>query len=242
MSHSHYGTDCLHGHCNGSINCGQRLFSPNRSVELVMQEDGNLVLYRRKDLHPLWASNTNGSGAQVAVMQGDGNFVLYAPGGRPVWASNTNGKHNCRVALQNDGNLVVYDGHNHAVWASNTNNQCDDCQDSLHSGEKLLPGRSIHSKNGKVDLVMQTDGNLVLYRTADNHPIWASNTNGRAVRECIMQHDGNLVIYDVHGTAIWASNTCGQHGAGLKLQDDGNLCMYKSGNCCWASGTFGKCN
>src|SRR5207237_2512941 len=55
----------------------QLLRSQDGRFDLIMQGDGNLVLYRRSDSKPLWASNTNGKGATFAVMQGDGNFVLY---------------------------------------------------------------------------------------------------------------------------------------------------------------------
>ncbi|GAU87994.1 hypothetical protein RvY_00770 [Ramazzottius varieornatus] len=216
------GRDCLHA--NEQLIRGQRLYSQNRAVELVLQDDGNLVLYRRKDLTPLWASNTNGRQADQVIMQHDGNLVMYGRG-QPIWASNTHGNHGCYCTLQNDGNLVLYNSSRSPVWASNTNGQCpehDQCH--LYSGEMLLPGRSIHSPRGNIDLIMQTDGNLVLYRTRDGHPLWASNTHGRQVREAIMQHDGNLVIHDVYGTPIWASNTHGNTGACVRLQDDGNMC------------------
>ena len=38
------------------------------------QHDGNLVLYRNSDNHPLWATATHASGAIKAVMQADGNL------------------------------------------------------------------------------------------------------------------------------------------------------------------------
>jgi len=236
-----YNRDSLHGGRREEIHRGQRLYSKNRNLELVMQDDGNLVLYRRKDLHPLWASNTSGTGGECAIMQEDGNFVIYAPGQRAVWASNTHGRHGANVILQDDANLVIYQ-HGQPIWSTNTHGQCPgNCQDALEPGERLLPGRSVHSKNGKVDLVMQTDGNLVLYRCSDGSPLWASNTNGRSIRECVMQQDGNLVLYDTHGHAAWASNTHGNNGASLLVQDDGNVCLYRHGHCHWASGTHGKC-
>jgi surface antigen len=56
---------------------------------LVMQTDGNLVVYQAGG-HPVWASNTGGTGNYLA-MQSDGNLVVYQPGGHPVWASNSSG-------------------------------------------------------------------------------------------------------------------------------------------------------
>jgi hypothetical protein len=95
-----------------------RITSANGVYTLVMQDDGNLVLYRSGG-HALWASNTSGTDGKRATMQGDGNFVLYRPNNQPLWASNTSGKPGCFVVAQNDGNLVVYQP-NAPVWASNT--------------------------------------------------------------------------------------------------------------------------
>jgi uncharacterized protein YkwD len=60
---------------------------------LVMQKDGNLVIYDSQD-HPTWASGTHGRGATDAfmVMQSDGNLVIYNNSPiSPLWASHTNG-------------------------------------------------------------------------------------------------------------------------------------------------------
>ena len=58
-------------------------------------------------------------------------------------------------------------------------------------------------------LVMQTDGNLVIY-TSGGKPVWASNTAGTGSRNSlVMQDDGNLVVYTSSGKPVWASNTAG---------------------------------
>lgn len=84
---------------------------------LVMQTDGNLVLYSRST--PLWASNTVGRGG-YATMQSDGNLVVYGDSGRAVWASNTAGNAGAYLVLQGDRNLVIYSAAGRALWASNT--------------------------------------------------------------------------------------------------------------------------
>ena len=55
-------------------------------------------------------------------------------------------------------------------------------------------------------LVMQTDGNLVLY-AADGQSHWATNTDGNPGASVAMQDDGNMVVYGPGGNALWASNT-----------------------------------
>lgn len=115
---------------------------------------------------------------------------------------------------------------------------------TLFSGQALHPGQSLQSANKLHTLILQSDGNVVLY-DRNSHAIWATNT-GRLInpREFIMQTDGNLVLYDTSGSPKWASNTWNNPGAFLNVQDDGNLVVYRAGsqtetanNALWASGS-----
>jgi hypothetical protein len=103
-------------------------------------------------------------------------------------------------------------------------------------GQVLTVGRSLTSCDGRFQLAMQYDGNLVLYQGAS--ALWATGTWGSTGYAGIMQHDGNLVLYDVNQHAMFASNTWGQPGNRLALQNDGNLVVYNSGGApVWASNT-----
>ena len=102
-----------------SLLTGDTLTSTGRGYQLVMQTDGNLVLYRLSDSKALWASNTQGSGAVQAIMQTDGNFVVYTAAMKAVWASGTNGSAATFLIMQDDGNLVLYPADN-PIWATNT--------------------------------------------------------------------------------------------------------------------------
>jgi hypothetical protein len=108
-------------------------------------------------------------------------------------------------------------------------------RDTLNPGEMLRRGEHLTSENGQYRLVMQKDGNLVLYG-AGKHPLWASNTQDQRVDKCIMQKDGNLVLYLHDGQPVWASNTNGRPGSYLLLQNDGNLVIYHP-QPVWASNT-----
>lgn len=99
---------------NESITTGQRLISKNGYYKLVLQGDGNLVVYRGKKA--IWSSRTNGSKANKLVLQRDGNLVLYKPR-RAVWATHTRPQSPDKLVLQNDGNLVLYHI-GKAVWAT----------------------------------------------------------------------------------------------------------------------------
>jgi hypothetical protein len=103
---------------NVSLTANQSLASCNGAYSLIMQGDGNLVLYQGSTA--LWASNTVGSGADEAIMQGDGNFVLYTSSGTSVWASNTAGNSGAYLNVQNDGNVVVYSASGAALWSTGT--------------------------------------------------------------------------------------------------------------------------
>lgn len=52
-------------------------------------------------------------------------------------------------------------------------------------------------------LLMQGDGNLVMYRQGGRTVDWSSGTYGNNGAWLVMQNDGNLVIYRQGGVAIW---------------------------------------
>ncbi|MBT2385481.1 hypothetical protein [Streptomyces sp. ISL-11] len=87
------------------------------TARLVMQSDGNLVIYDEFG-RARWASHTVGQG-WTAQFQTDGNFVVYTRSGRAVWNSRTAGHPGSRLAVQDDGNVVIYDG-SQAIWSSGT--------------------------------------------------------------------------------------------------------------------------
>jgi len=103
-------TDRLNG--NQQLNVNDRLFSPNGKFTLVMQGDGNLVLYTTDTGKVVWSSNTWNTPTLVthAIMQNDGNFVCYDANGKEYWSSKTWNHAGAFVVLQDDGNLVVRDG------------------------------------------------------------------------------------------------------------------------------------
>ena len=115
---------------------------------------------------------------------------------------------------------------------------------TLFPGQSLLPGQSLKSDNMLHTLIMQTDGNAVLYNS-QSQPLWSTNTGGLIEpRDFIMQTDGNLVLYDTSGQPHWASKTEGNPSAFLNVQDDGNLVVYRAGsatqtanNALWAAGS-----
>ena len=99
---------------------GESITSNNGAYKLILQDDGNLVLYARD--HAVWATGTDGQNVVRAEVQTDGNFVLYTPD-KPVWASQTKGKKDVKLVMQDDRNLVLYAKGDDAVWSSKTDTE-----------------------------------------------------------------------------------------------------------------------
>jgi hypothetical protein len=106
----------------------------------------------------------------------------------------------------------------------------------LEPGSALFSNQRKTSCDGRFYLLLQTDGNLVLYEGTT--PLWATGTQGTSPGQAIMQTDGNFVLYNSAGVPLWSSGTQGNPGASLAIQDDGNLVIYTTGGGgIWSSNT-----
>lgn len=112
----------------------------------------------------------------AVVFQEDGNLVIYkfpAPGkSQAVWHTHTMGRYITKCILQADGNLVLY-WQNRAVWDSKS--------DARNKNKKWyhfgIPGTGSPPPVGAVSMIMQNDGNLVIYSDLpDGIPLWSSDT------------------------------------------------------------------
>jgi hypothetical protein len=106
-----------------------QLWSYDQRFNLVMQTDGNLVLYQpgyqaQGSGTALWSSNTahqgvNGGANNYAVM--DGRLCVHDGNGAYLWCTNNLEPANY-LSVQTDGNPVLYEagGQGQEVWTSNT--------------------------------------------------------------------------------------------------------------------------
>lgn len=226
---------------NEILHVNESAWSCDGRFQLIMQGDGNLVLYQI-GIGALWATGTTGWG-NWAMMQGDGNFVVYNSASWPLWDSKTYGHFGVKLSLLDDGNLIIYKpvpGGQDTLWSSGTGGRwagVPRCGLMLQR-ETLGANQSLWSCDGRFQLIMQSDGNLVLYGTGMG-ALWSSGTWGAAhSREAVMQSDGNFVLYD-RGQALWSTRTYWHPGVGLTLQNDGNLVVYQNSTPIWSSNTGG---
>lgn len=163
---------------NNTLAANQTLLSTDGSNSLVMQSDGNLVLFH--NFKKIWSSNTAGSGAVTLRNQPDGNLVLYKSNGQAVWGSGT----------------VQY------------GNSLTNVNAVLGNGLTLRQGQMLQSYDRKHKLILQSDGNLVIY--GPHGATWGSGTDGKPAAYVTMQSDGNLVIYNSSNKPLWGSGTEGR--------------------------------
>jgi hypothetical protein len=223
-----------------SLQNGQSIFSPERHSVLRF-ENNQLTLYT--NFKRVWSTNIQNAKAEKLVNQTDGNLVIYSDTGKALWASGTDTSGPSNLKLQTDGNLALYSSSQSPTWSTNTatSDQVYSFNSVMRGDSVLFPTQSLTTADRSYRLILQTDGNLVLY-SASNRAIWASNTDGRGVNRLVLQTDGNLVLYTNTGKAVWASNTDGSGITSLlSLQSDHNLVLYSAASRpVWASQTSGR--
>lgn len=95
----------------------------------------------------------------------------------------------------------------------------------------MRAGESIRSADGRYELRMQADGNLVEYDLTAHAVAWATDTAKSGASVAIMQKDGNFVLYKTDPDTlcvsgkndVWSSGTKGHSGAYLTVEANGNV-------------------
>jgi len=106
-------------------------------------------------------------------------------------------------------------------------------------GTVLYADQPLTSCDGRFSVLLQTDGNVVLYQAGSNVALWNSQTAGQPGNALVMQEDGNLVLYAADGTALWHTVTHGHPGSYLEMQSAGALIVFNGATPIWWSGTGG---
>ncbi|MFF0295274.1 hypothetical protein ACFYST_17605 [Kitasatospora sp. NPDC004614] len=232
---------------------GQSIISGE--TELLMQPDGNLVLYLNNDSGrhgpALWASGTYGNPGAYAYMQPDGNFVVYRQNGGPdsggaLWSTGTWGHPDAVISLLN-GELGL--GGPGGYWQTllRFGPEAGGANDRFGPLPSTLDGHRWIESNS-VWLVMQADGNLVLYRKRDGAALWSTGTYGHLGKYTYATASGSadenaLQVFelDTGSSRLWSIPLKGRPGDYAKVQDDGNFVLYGSdGTARWSTGTWGN--
>jgi RHS repeat-associated protein len=186
-----YGTQACVGYrlfSGQTLGSGQCLQSLNKRFMLVMQTAGNLVLYDLSfnPAHAIFFNSTTGVAGSYLAMQGDGNLVIYTSSGSPVWSTGSaTGTGNYMLQVQDPGNLVIY----RDIWETSTSQaangvtnftpvSCSNLGSGIFLNQNIPMGSCLISNSGRFVLVMQTDGNLVVYDRSNNplRAIWNTAT------------------------------------------------------------------
>lgn len=124
---------------------------------------------------------------------------------------------------------------------------------TLPAGQWLEKGQTLAACYGPYRLRLEQDGNLVVYRVANDkeEPVWSTVAGrigyprplgyGATGTRAVMQTDGNFNLYN-GSTGTWNSATWGNPNARLVMQDDGNLVVYSSDTrVLWSSAKSAEC-
>lgn len=170
------------------------------ATRIVMQTDGNLVVYNQAG-QSLWNAGTQNNPGASLILQTDGNLVIYAADGTsPLWSTATS---------QVPDHLSYVN-----TYMSTSGN-----------AGRMYPGQSIDTADGRFHLIFQRDGNLVLY--SPTKAVWSNVTTGKGAAFLALQSDGNLVMYDRNSQPVWYSGTSSSDlPLKLTVQQDGNMVLY----------------
>jgi len=216
---------------------GSQLTTAAGNFSLLLDATGNLI-EQRADGSLFWSANTGGLGAVRAVMRLNGDFVLENLAHATVWQAPTAGYFQSStggigsyLALRQDGTLAVNQPGRLPVWDSKQVRRPGTAVTLFRQGDRLASGARLSSPNGLTQMIMQSDGNLVLSDGATTY--WSTGTAGHPGAYAAMQTDdvthstGNFAVYAANGTVLWQTSTFGARGTYIAIQDDGNLVLYR---------------
>ncbi|KAK5577108.1 hypothetical protein RB653_002046 [Dictyostelium firmibasis] len=227
----------------------------NRKHSLVIQDNGNLVVFKNDPYGApssviLWQTGiTGGKSEYHFFVTEDGDLkVEQTLSKRVIWETNNKLKKNQGkffVELTTTGQLLICNKNRWIVWASQSSNQTNQkiSGDFSSVPNILLQNQLLRSdvndgilydKTNNYYLKMQSDGNVVIYQKDESsqHVVWASHTNvgqSRGPFYLKMQDDGNLCAYDNKNAYLWATGTNGRGFKGqyyAQLKNNGQLLVH----------------
>jgi RHS repeat-associated protein len=195
---------------------GKCIVSPHGQYFLLMNTDGNFFIYDWAHGTGTWGPGTQGHPGAYAIFQTDGNLVVYDVNGTALWNSGTSGTFAERLDMNDDGRIIIWK----SAWNSGTSDgqfngttyAHPSCDVGLGTGTTglLWPGQCFVSPNGRFELLLQTDGNMVIYdrSVTPNAAIWSTGTGFSTADPAVSYRTlyfydalGNLTCVEQHGDA-----------------------------------------
>lgn len=99
--------------------------------------------------------------------------------------------------------------------------------------EQIVTGQALYSPNFVYELVVQSDGNLVL-RTSSS-VLWCAGTSTGATITAYMGGGGQLSLYNSDLNPLWQSASSGSAASKLVVGDDGSLRIYDGPTPIWTA-------
>jgi len=161
--------------------------------ELVMQGDGNLVIYSNNG-EPLWSSRTNGI-PDLSVGFSDYGFRFQTMDG------------SYHTYLRNTVRKCIGDG------TLSTTGQGGGRMDS---GESICNNYHYFGLDNTGDLALWDAHQR-------NEKMWSAGTGGSYGNHMKLENDGSLVVRNFEGTTLWSAGTSNSGATKLQIDDDGNV-------------------
>lgn len=139
----------------------------------------------------------------------EGKLVLYDPQGNSLWEPSTGGVKSVCASMNDSGNFMLLDGDKNPIWET-----FKEPTDTILPGQTLNMGSNLTARysresyaDGRFQLLLQTDGNLVLYTVtmptgAVRTSYWATMT---VTGNTQLVFNENGYIYVTNGTQ-WVYN------------------------------------
>jgi RHS repeat-associated protein len=195
---------------------GKCIVSPHGQYFLLMNTDGNFFIYDWAHGTGTWGPGTQGHPGAYAIFQTDGNLVVYDVNGTALWNSGTSGTYAERLDMNDDGRIIIWK----SAWNSGTSDgqfngttyAHPSCDVGIGTGTTgvLGSGQCFVSPNGRFELLLQADGNMVIYdrSVTPSAPMWYTGTglstaDPSVAYRTLYSYDalGNLTCVEQHGDA-----------------------------------------
>lgn len=196
---------------NSRLESGQTLSSADGKVRLVMESNGDLVIYNSASTE-VWSKKTGDTGAGAGAylaLESDGSLVLYKADGSPsTWTESIPGA--IMLRLGSDCKLAAEDLMGTELWSPSDAGDCKtDEAGTISAGSSLNPGEVLSSADGQGTATMQNDGNLVI-KDSEGAIVWSTGTHGHpGARLVVEARDDDALVLVIRAaedsSELWTS-------------------------------------